>query len=72
MYSNLKLQDCLVRFFFFQRGGAYLREEKNGVEPSRTTENFKKMFNLPDKCIKILRDHLVCRKMVVIFQKVGH
>ena len=40
MYSNLKLQDCLVRFFFFQKGGACLREEKMGVEPSRTTENF--------------------------------
>ena len=30
MYSNVKLQDCLVRFFFFQRGGACLREEKMG------------------------------------------
>ena len=71
MYSNLKLQDCLVRFFFFQKGGAWLREEKMGynlVEPLRI---FKKMFNLPDICIKILRDNLVCRKLVVIFSKSG-
>ena len=65
MYSNLKLQDCLVRFFVLSKRWSLLERRKNRVEPSRTTENLKKNFNLNFK------GSFGLSKIGLIFQKSG-